>query len=57
MTSAAANKRYRAFVLTFEGNIANMIELNCGDEAEGIERARALVADGSTLSFGKARAG
>ena len=40
MTSvAAAMKRYRAFVLTFEGNVVNMIELHYANEAEAIERA------------------
>jgi hypothetical protein len=52
MTSvAAAMKRYRAFVLTFEGNVVNMIKLHCANEAEAIERAKALVADGRSIEL------
>jgi len=39
-------KRYLAFTLTFEGAVVSSIELYCADEAEAIERAKAIVADG-----------
>ncbi|MBR1215598.1 hypothetical protein [Bradyrhizobium sp. JYMT SZCCT0180] len=39
-------KRYLAFILTFEGGVVSSIELYCADEAEAIERAKAIVADG-----------
>ena len=52
MTSAAtATKRYRIFVLTFEGNVVNMIELHCPNEADAMERAKALVADGRPVEL------
>jgi len=38
-SSATATKRYRVFVLTFEGMVLNMIELHSAHELGAIERA------------------
>jgi hypothetical protein len=36
-------KRYRAFVLSFEGSVVSVVELDCADDAEAMMRAKALV--------------
>ena len=48
-------KRYLAFILTFEGGVVSSIEFYCADEAEAIERAKALVADGPVELWGGPR--
>ena len=42
----ATVKRYLAFVVSLEGNVVSSIELDCADEAEAMDRAKNIVADG-----------
>jgi hypothetical protein len=36
-------KRYRASVLSFEGSVVSVIQLDCADDAEAMMRAKGLV--------------
>ena len=39
-------KRYLVFVVSFEGNVVSSMQIDCNDEADAIERAKNIVADG-----------